>query len=171
MKLREIKSIIASGTLLIGTLAINVDPSSAQRDNKYFCGNIEDVPTTVGITAIGKEIPVIRWKIDWNEEYTPLVRCRIVSKRFQTAYRHGLLEYITSGIINNQNVICAAKNFGGPCNKLLVTLRNNDNPDEVIENLLGIGPGFASLPVEHVDGNIQSYYKMKDLLNYLEEQN
>ena len=72
-------------------------------------------PTTVFYSPEGA-LPVIHWVSDYfdGSGYDPLTRCRAVSGRFQRYYEAGVLNYITTGIVNRLPVICVTDQMGGP---------------------------------------------------------
>ncbi|MDJ0574751.1 MAG: COP23 domain-containing protein [Xenococcaceae cyanobacterium MO_234.B1] len=149
MKIKEIKSIVVAGALALSTLAAIGEPSKAQTYSKYFCGNSEDdVPTTFFRTVTGSLIPIIRWEIEWGGEYTPLDRCYEVSLNFQKAYERGNLNYLLVGEKNNYKTICSTRLYGGECSNHLFTLRDDDTPDEILEQLNNMGSRVGS-PIRH----------------------
>lgn len=111
---------------------------------RFFCGQSrigeadKNIPTTFARTKRGN-VPVIRWKSTYFENsnaYSPMRRCEEVSLRFQEYYSDGTLDYLTSGQMNSQNVICVADEYGGSCQRLLFTLEPKDNPQEILRDLL-----------------------------------
>lgn len=166
MKLKAFASILAAIALAGGSIAIGPQPSAAQ-SNRYFCAQSDDgVFTTFAQTPNGDRIPIIRWEREWGGQYTPEVRCRHVSTRFQEAESKGVLKYITSGQMQGYNVICATEALGGPCRKMLFTLRTADDPDEVIKELMRVGSGTQG-PFEHGNGPNEPprfYYDIELLL-------
>jgi hypothetical protein len=111
---------------------------------RFFCGQSrigeaeQNTPTTFARTKRGN-VPVIRWKSTYFEnsnDYSPMRRCEEVSLRFQEYYSDGTLDYLTSGQMNSQNVICVADEYGGSCQRLLFTLEPKDNPQDVLRDLL-----------------------------------
>ena len=102
---------------------------------------------------------MISWQRAWGDEYTPEKRCQIVSQRFQKAEEKGLLNYITSGVVNKQNVICATRRYGGPCQYLLFVLRDVDKPNDVLGALLGVASlGRGSPLIQTDNGSSRNYY-------------
>jgi Circadian oscillating protein COP23 len=121
--------------------------SETQSANRFFCAKSRnpatgnEIPTTFARTGRGN-VSMIYWKSTFfaNQlnDFTPESRCLEVSRRFQAFYSQGNLSYLTTGKINDQNVICVAQEYGGPCKGLLLTLEPQDNPDEVLRNLMEI---------------------------------
>lgn len=146
MKLNNTKP-IAAVLIAFSTLAAISGTSKAQSSDKYFCGTSEDgVPTTFAQTVTGNQIPIIRWEKEWNEKFTPQARCEIVSENFQTAYEEGNLNYLVVGTKNDQSTICASRIYGEiplnenkECKYHLFTLRNEDDPNEIVNNLETMG--------------------------------
>ena len=85
---------------------------------------------------------MIHWKSNFFanslSDFTPESRCVEVSRRFQAFYSKGNLTYLTTGKINDQNVICVAEEYGGPCKGLLLTLEPKDNPQQVLHDLMDV---------------------------------
>jgi len=132
MKFQSFTKILAVSALALSSIPTWSQPSLAQTIT-YFCGQGQGgIPTTFARNATGKRIEVIRWQKEWGGTITREERCQQVSARFQSASEEGLLNYITSGIMSGQKVVCVAKDYGAPCSVMLFTLRPNDNPNEVV---------------------------------------
>lgn len=138
----------------------SVQASAAQ--GKFYCGRSKQAPATMAKTSRGP-VPVIRWVSTLGETYTPENRCKIVSEKFQTFYNNGTLNYLTTGVVNELPVICAAQHENGPCVGVLFTLKPNSDPGRTLQRLLSIrdrAPGAVlneSAP--------QIYVNMTDFLN------
>lgn len=102
------------------------------------------IPTTMFYAPEGS-LPVIRWRSHYFAQsgYTPEVRCRAVSARFQRFYNAGILNYVTTGIVNRLPVVCVSSEFGGPCSGILYTLRPGQNASQVLQQLFDISYGQA----------------------------
>lgn len=159
MKLKKI-SPIAVVFIAFGAFLVNATDSKAQNSNTYFCGASEDgTPTTFAQSLTGTQMPIIRWEKEWSEEYTPQSRCEKVSDNFQQAYENGTLNYLIVGEKNSQSTICASKIYGQvqlddnqECKNYLFTLRNADDPNEVVSQLEKIG-STASTALIQSEGN------------------
>jgi Circadian oscillating protein COP23 len=127
-----------SAALLSAAATLVSLPSHAQQaDAKFYCGNYQNAPTTMARTARGS-VPVIHWKSSaFGENFPPQVRCETVSRRFQEYYGNGTLNFLTTGVINQQPIICAVQFKGGPCG-LLFTLRKGSDPDSTLRHLLNV---------------------------------
>jgi hypothetical protein len=157
-------SLFITTTITIGALTICIEPSSAQT-TKYLCDKgRDDVPTTYAITVSGKKIAVIRWVNNWGGDNTPESRCQKVSANFQEASEKGLLKYLTYGVKNRQKMICVASEYGGPCQQMLFTLKNNDDPDQVLKDMLSVGYRAQGPVVQSEDGSPQYYYDFEKFL-------
>ncbi|MDF5726869.1 MAG: COP23 domain-containing protein [Rhizonema sp. PD38] len=130
---------IAVVTSTVAILLISCKGSTTDRKITYLCReNHYGIPSTIAKTPQG-EIAVIRWKSSFGEpEYTPQKRCAEVSNRFQQYQDNGTINYITTGIMNNQSVVCISSTAGGACTGLLFTLKPNENPSHVIQQLFDI---------------------------------
>jgi len=125
-------------TLLITSPLLCLQPAGAQTKVSFACDVSTKVPRTVARTE-KKEVNLIVWesKAFQTSGFTPERRCNEVSDRLQKYAKGGNLRYITTGKINNQNVICVAAYKNGQCrpNGLILTLKNDENPREVLESL------------------------------------
>ncbi len=107
---------------------------------QYRCMDREGLPATVAYTSRGA-IELIKWQNDYfsASNYTPTRRCQEVSTRFQHHSDVNNLRFISTGKINNYNVICISEKTGD-CkpNGLLITLQADDNPEDVLRNLFSL---------------------------------
>lgn len=125
--------------------------SQAQTNSKFYCGMSRGVPATLVRTPRGNK-PMIRW-VDgaFPPPWTPEKRCEEISSRFQRFFDNGTLNYLRAGRLNNQSVLCVASAKGGPClpNGVLVTLKSDRNPRDILQQLLDNRAGSSG------DGTIQ----------------
>ncbi|MCG9892778.1 MAG: COP23 domain-containing protein [Thermosynechococcaceae cyanobacterium MS004] len=125
----------------------SIGQSTGQSTAKFFCREYRNpktgelVPATFASTKRGS-VPMILWKSTFfsngANSFSPINRCIEVSRRFQTFYSEGVLTYLTTGQMNNQNVICVADEYGGPCRGLLLTLEPKDNPTQFLRDLTNL---------------------------------
>ncbi|MBF2028228.1 MAG: hypothetical protein IGS48_15925 [Oscillatoriales cyanobacterium C42_A2020_001] len=111
----------------------------------FFCGkSSHGTPTTYVNTPSGN-IPLIRWVSHYFEHsgYTPDVRCRDVSQRFNTFYNQGILNFVTTGYVNNLPVVCVASDRGGPCTGVLFTLKSGQSATRTIQQLFDVRAGAS----------------------------
>ena len=99
-------------------------------------------PTTVFYSPEGA-LPVIHWVSHYfaGSGYDPLTRCRQVSDRFERYYNAGVLNYITTGIVNRLPVVCVSDEMGGPCQGVLLTLKPGQNASFVVQRLFDLSYG------------------------------
>ncbi|NEP09382.1 MAG: hypothetical protein F6K14_03920 [Symploca sp. SIO2C1] len=121
--------------------------------NIFSCEKSDGAPTTFVRTPSGK-YPIIKWVSNYfsGAGYTPEVRCNHVSNRFQVFYDNGVLNYITTGIVNNQPVVCVANIYGGPCQGILFTLKRGQDASRVVQQLFDIRTGATGGPL-HESGS------------------
>jgi Circadian oscillating protein COP23 len=143
MKLRSLTPLLTAGAIALGTSLFPEQPAHAQ-STTFFCGASQGVPVTYANTPRGN-VPIIRWRSNYFSDsgYTPERRCDEVSGRFQTYYNSGSLNFITTGMMNGQPVVCVSATNGGGCQGLLLTLRPNDNASQVVQQLFDIRAGAA----------------------------
>ena len=128
-----VKSILGLG-IAASVVTIHSMPSYAEQ--RFSC-NEEQLNTTV--QSHWGELPMIRWSDgSFPPPYTPLERCKEVTRRFNQFNNNGTLKYMTTGTINNSPVICVAGYEGGEClpNGLLITLKYGRDPDIALKRIL-----------------------------------
>lgn len=110
-------------------------PSQAQSISFTCAVSTDNIPTTFAQTADGN-VPVFKWKSNYfRPPYTPMQRCAEVTERMNSFSGGGMLEYLTSGRVNNQPVICAGTSCDPGGSNILVTLRPDQNPNQVLQEL------------------------------------
>ena len=138
----KILSVTAIALTVVGTIS---EPGNAQI-NKFYCGVSRGVPATLVRTPRGNK-PMIRW-VDsaFPPPWTPIRRCEDISARFQRFFSNGTLNFLRAGKFNGQPVLCVAGYKGGPClpSGVLVTLKSNANPRQVMQKLLDNRAGSSS---------------------------
>lgn len=167
MKTRSVAQLLTALMLIVGAAAIINPSSSAQTSSqssnnstkkavKFLCSKSNNAPATIARTARG-DIAVIRWASGFfsGAGFTPEKRCEEVSSRFQNYHNNGTLKYLTTGQMNNQPVICTAKNQGGGCTSVLFTLEPGDDPNQVLRQLLSIRSGASSGPLSRGGSSTQ----------------
>jgi Circadian oscillating protein COP23 len=163
------KKLLALTVLVTGAIALfNTSQALTQPAPSrvmFFCRHGHDpevnqsVPTTFAQHPQQRKTAIIRWKSGQLGQWEPIKRCEAVSPRFQTAYDKGTLNYLTYGWINRQRVICSTRDYGGPCEELLFTLKAEDNPVQVLNQLNSILGGNASSVLNQNTGQSQVYIR------------
>ena len=159
MKHQSVIALLTATALGLTMSACNSNSTSEKIT--FSCESRKGVPTTVAQSPRG-DIPVIRWVSDFGSEvgYDPQKRCDEVSNRFQKYYNKGVLNFVTTGRQNNQNIVCISSDKGGTCQDLLFTLKPKDNPSLVIKQMFEVA-SYASGPIDQSSG---VYIDMKKLL-------
>ena len=106
-------SAIASGSIALSTGIGIQTPAQAAAPN-FSCGVTNGTPATVVTTTDGRSVTMIRWSSNVFDGggWTPERRCQEVSQRFEGFRQQCRLQYLTTGRINGQPVICTAKADG-----------------------------------------------------------
>ncbi|MFN6468895.1 MAG: COP23 domain-containing protein [Nostoc sp. SerVER01] len=108
---------------------------------QYVCEIKQGIPTTYAHTPT-ETVEFIGWQSQAfiNSGYTPERRCQEVTARFQKHSDAGNLRFITTGKMNNHNVMCIAQNKGGNCvsDGLLLTFEPKDDPQKVLVELFNV---------------------------------
>jgi Circadian oscillating protein COP23 len=98
---------------------------------KFVCGTYNGEFATIAKTKKG-DVPIVIWNSEQfsGAGFTPEIRCKQVSARFEILYRSGQLKYITAGTLNKMPAICATKNTKSNCTRdnLLYTLKSDEDP-------------------------------------------
>ena len=148
---------------LLSATTIN-QPSFAE-GTTFFCGTSNGVPATIARTPRG-EVPMILWNSSTLEESgdTPLKRCEEVSKRFQTYYNSGTLNYITTERRDGKLVACVAPKENEPCtDEPLFALNSNDtNPRATLQRIFRIRVASAT-PISETGSRL--YISLDKYLN------
>lgn len=138
----------------------------------FYCGEFIDetsgeaVPATMAYVPQRKaSVSVIGWKTHipaWDAQ----TRCEAVSPQFQTFYEDGRLNYLTTGVNNGYNIICAAVEEGRACKPedQLFQVKASSDPEAVLKDLTGIIEGTASKPIYQSSGD-KIYVSIEELLN------
>jgi len=174
MKFKHIASCLVLGAMPAAGFAYaftsgftSTEVKASEEEVRFICGNSFDnengerYPTTFVWTSRGKTA-VVRWKTDFfkGSGFDPKSRCEEVSPRFQEAYNNGSLNLMTNGTMNAQPVICTARETGGDCDTLLMTLRPEDDSLAILNQLKEVFNGRASGPVSHSSATPQVYIEV-----------
>lgn len=149
-------SVVAGATLIMGS------QSAQAGEQRFSCSLGSGTPATVAKTKRGY-VPVIRWTSAFfgASGWSPEARCAEVSDRFESYYKKGNLNFLTTGRMNRQSVVCVADYKGGPCSGLLFTLKPGSNPGRTLQQLLSVRVG-ASGPLNESTARV--YIDMEDFL-------
>jgi hypothetical protein len=123
---------------------------SAPTSTLFSCGkNRDGYFTTYARPAKGGKVPVITWRTTVGDRFDPATRCQIVSERFQSFHNRGTLRFLTTGRMNNQNVVCVASAPGKGCmsDGLLFTVTQSANATSVLRQLSTINSGASGSPL------------------------
>ncbi len=114
-------------------------------EDRFFCGTDGyGVPTTF-VANSSESLPLIRWESHYfsGSGYDPQTRCEHVTDRFNNFYEAGVLNYITTGVVNRQPVVCVSGYIGGPCTDVLFTLKPWEDATQTIQQLFDVRAGAA----------------------------
>lgn len=153
--------LMAAGAILANT-KYSFTQETSETEISFFCGMNQGILTTLVRTPRGN-LAVKRWIIDDIEmtDATPQKQCEEVSERFQVYYNKGELAYITTGIMNDQAVVCTTYANGSACNGFLFALEDGQNAHLALQQL------FPASDSWEVDSNDNSLFYI-DVDQYLE---
>lgn len=119
----------------ICTTAIFAQPSQAQQISFVCSVDTDKVPTTYAQTP-DDTLPVFKWTSNYfRPPYTPMQRCQEVAERMNNFYGQGMMDYLTSGTVNNLPVICAGTNCDSDGGNVLITLKPNQDPNQILQEI------------------------------------
>lgn len=122
-------------TITICTSAIFAQPSQAQQISFVCTVDTDNVPTTYAQTPDGT-VPVFKWTSNYfRPPYTPMQRCQEVGERMTNFYAQGMMDYLTSGRVNNLPVICAGTSCNSNGSNVLITLKPDQDPNQVLQEI------------------------------------
>jgi hypothetical protein len=134
----------------------------------FFCDSSSGIPETKYQNSSGVAEVWIRWNSDFfvGSGYDPLTRCQIVSQRLETYRQRGELNYIGTGIMNGQNVICSAVQ-SGTCQGLIYTLKSNQDPVKTLQQFMDhrMGVAGATALYESEDHDVQPFFDIRPYLD------
>lgn len=131
MKLnKNITFTLITGSLLGGFMGF-ASPSQAQ-SVQFQCGaDYMDIPTTY-VETQGGVVEIFKWKSNYFQgAYTPVQRCLEVTQRMNQFQP----DYLVTGRVNNYNVICAGMSCNQNGSNILITLRPDQNPAQVLQEI------------------------------------
>jgi hypothetical protein len=162
-----------SGSAVILTVA----PSQAESAPRFFCGKSAGVPATMVVpnNKLKPPVPVIRWTSAYfnGAGFSPIVRCGMVSQKFQQAYDNNSNFVFTTSIANGEPVICAAERSGGACSMMLYTVKRGVQDPIVTMLRLGKVRAGASGPLNESSNGATSepsYVGVQDLIAKVSEE-
>jgi hypothetical protein len=129
----------AMGGVIAGAVLLLGQPVKAGAAS-FSCSISNGAPATMVQTTDGRSVPMIRWTSNTFDGagWSPTRRCQEVSQRFETFRQQGRLNYLTTGRMNGQPVICTARQTGAPCDGLLYTLKPGQDPTTALTRLLDV---------------------------------
>lgn len=131
-------------------------PATQGPSSGITCEVRNGIPTTVSQTRRG-EVPIIKWtSSDFDASgWTPDKRCQLVSQRFETFRANGQLQFLTTGRVAGQPVICAVASQSAPCTAadVLYTLKRGQDASATLRRLLNVRRG-ASGPMSETGARI-----------------
>lgn len=135
------------------TVIVPLHSVQAQAEQGFQCDTSSTIPTTMYHNSQGSQEPWIKWISEHfsGSDWTPLSRCKTVSKRLEAYRQDGKLKYVTLGTEKNQQIICVASRDNGPCEGIIYTLRPGQDGIAALNNLFAWGSGQQNL-----DSNYES---------------
>ncbi len=114
-----------------------IDALDAGPSIRYECLRTKDNKLlTVAHTPRGR-IEMVSWaSLFFGKQWSPERRCHTVSDRFQNFSDANQLKFVSTGVVNNYNVLCVSEEEGDCMNNgLLITLEPKDKPVQVLEGM------------------------------------
>lgn len=178
MKIKSLLSLSLISVLAISsTVFLTQKPIFSQSADRiqFICANTSEIDsgkkipaTVVWIPEERKNVPMIYWKSQTMKDWSPEARCNTVSPKFDQAFREGRLNYITTGKVNNADVLCAIAKEGQTCNSKnqLFTINTYQTPELVLEQMSGLfegksGPLYQSGGKTYIQINLEKLAQQK----------
>jgi hypothetical protein len=150
---------LITGSILSGFMGF-ASPSQAQ-SVEFQCGaDYQNIPTTY-VETPGGVVEIFKWKSTYFQgAYTPVQRCLEVTQRMNQFQP----DYLVTGRVNNYNVICAGMSCDRNGRNILLTLRPDQNPSQVLQEIDNTRDG-AGGPSMQFNGssNILNNFKRSNL--------
>lgn len=150
MKLKVLASALLGTMAVSGAMALKPEVAEAQAGFQFHCvqgggGGYVTVVTNGQATA-----SLITWDshVFSRSGWTPAVRCREVTARFNHAVQNGIGLRLTTGVVNNLGVICALQGRQRSCSLStfnLVTLNPGTPPGQALNQLVEAAAGGRPL--------------------------
>ncbi|MEM8831899.1 MAG: COP23 domain-containing protein [Cyanobacteria bacterium P01_G01_bin.19] len=156
MKLVSFLSTATIFALSTSTAMFAAQSVSAQ-EPLFTCDSSSGTPTTIVQSPKYGSVKIIEWKTtEFGEKFSPQVRCKTVSEKFQKYAMAGTLKYFTTGTVNRQPVICAVANRNAPCNSesMLYTLKKGSNARTTLKQLLDVRSGSSGGALNETESRI-----------------
>jgi hypothetical protein len=119
-----------TGSLILGTTFFP-QPSYAQSVTFICTEDSSNIPTTYAQTPDGG-VEVFKWTSNFfKPPYTPKQRCEEVTQRLNS-FRP---DHLVTGRVNNYNVICAGTSCDQGGTNVLLTLKPNQDPAQVLAEI------------------------------------
>ena len=166
--------VIAIASLSFDTFVRSSNAETAYMKDRinFYCGEFTDkssgetIPATMAYVPQRKaSVSIIAWKSDYIPGWDAQTRCDTVSPKFHTFYQDSRLDYLTTGVNNGYDIVCAAVEKGQPCqpDDQLFQVKASSDPQAVLKDLTGIIEGKSSEPIYQSSGQ-QIYVPMDKLL-------
>jgi hypothetical protein len=161
MSTNKISLSIISGVLISTSFGF-VSPSEAG-SIQFECSVDNNNNPTTYVQTQGGVVEIFKWKSNYFQgPYTPMQRCLEVTQRmnkFQPSY-------LVAGRVNNYNVICAGTNCDRSGNNVLLTLRPDQNPNQVLAEIDNTrdGAGGRSMQLSGSSGGQNTATKQSNLV-------
>ena len=160
----ENEKIDAKEVVLVDNSAgdLNLPVPTKSVEARYICGKTKDGKFATTAQTSNRNIILIKWTKDISDDWTPSSRCQKVSERFQYYKEQGVLNYLTTGRINREDVVCVAAS-NGDCNRqqkykgLLFTITSSlgkSNPGEVLINLMNLASSKNVPPINETTSRV-----------------
>lgn len=131
MKLnKNISIVLMTSTVMTGIMGF-ASPSQAQ-SVQFQCGaDFNNIPTTY-VETPGGVVEIFKWRSTYFQgPYTPVQRCLEVTQRMNRFQPN----YLVAGRVNNYNVICSGTDCDRGGTNVLLTLRPDQDPAQVLREI------------------------------------
>lgn len=155
-------------------LAQSANQSITQVNASFICVKAANKWTTVVQTTSrpNENVAFIVWESNAfatarlnNKSYDNQNRCQLVSTRLNSLFQKGQLEFITSGTVGGQPVICGTRSNKESCtpDNIIFTLRKSDQANAIIKQFYDLQRGLSNQPIYQTK-RLPSHINMREVI-------
>lgn len=133
----------ATPLVALGALGVFAQPSSANTIN-FSCDTQNSTPmvmATFSAENSSKNLTILNFLPEYFSSSEAVKNCQHTASSLQSLYDLGNAHYLTADNLNGEPAVCAVERRGTGCDhynaQVLFTLNQEDNPSQVLYNMLG----------------------------------
>ncbi|MGL5804002.1 MAG: COP23 domain-containing protein [Xenococcaceae cyanobacterium] len=132
-------TILSTNSLVVGAVVALCQPTLASQVS-IACDNSDTIPKLVATTN-KQNVTMLQFLSKYFSPQEALQNCKNTATKLQTLARADSANYLTSGLIEQQPVVCVVAQRGTSCNsnsaKILFSLNTRTEPIQAFYQMLG----------------------------------